>query len=69
MVLYSKFAHGSQFSGEKNDLKNPILSYRDIKQKPSLIFFGTPCIRKNLERICKDFFILNFFTYFDELLF
>ena len=43
MVLYSKFAYGSQFSEEKKQFKNPIVGYRDIKQKPSLIFFGTPC--------------------------
>ena len=44
MVLYSKFAYGSQFSGEKKRFKNPILGYQDIKQKPSLIPFGTPCM-------------------------
>ena len=27
----------------KKRFKNPILCCRDIKQKPSLIFFGTPC--------------------------
>ena len=43
MVLYSKLAYQSQFSGEKKRFKNPILGYRDIKQKPSLILFGTPC--------------------------
>ena len=28
----------------KNCIENPILSCQDIKQKPSLIFFGTPCM-------------------------
>ena len=40
--MYSKFVYGSQFSGEKQ-FKIPILGCRDIKQKPSLILFGTPC--------------------------
>ena len=38
MVLYSKCAYGSQFSGE-----NPFIGCQDIKQKSSLIPFGTPC--------------------------
>ena len=43
MVLYSKFAYGSQFR-RKKQFKNPILGCRAIKQKPSLILFGTPCM-------------------------
>ena len=42
MVMYSKFAYGSQFSREKKQFENPILGCRDIKQKQSQIFFGTP---------------------------
>ena len=44
LVLYSKYAYGSQFSGEKKRLKNPILGFQDIKQTPSLILFRTPCM-------------------------
>ena len=29
---------------EKKLFENPTLYCRDIKQKPSLIFFGTPCM-------------------------
>ena len=38
---------------EKKRFENPSLGCRDIKQKPSLIFFGTPCtcIRKVLPYI------------------
>ena len=39
MVLYSKFVYASQFPGE-----NPIIGCWDIKQKTSLILFGTPCM-------------------------
>ena len=42
MVLNSKFAYGSQLSGEKNDLRIRFL-VAEISSKPSLIFFGTPC--------------------------
>ena len=42
MVVYSKFAYGSQFSGGKG-FENPILGCWDIKRNPSLILFGTPC--------------------------
>ena len=37
MVLYSKFAYGSQFSGEKKRFVNPFIGYRDIKQTRWLI--------------------------------
>ena len=29
----------------RKQFENPIIGCRDIKQKPSLILFGTPCIR------------------------
>ena len=34
----------------KKRFENPIIGCRDIKQKPSLIFFGTPCrlVKKNI---------------------
>ena len=51
MVLYSKFAYGSQFSGEKKQFKSPIIGCRDIKQNPSLILFGTPC---RYQGLCKN---------------
>ena len=42
MVLCSKFAYGSQFSGEKKKLyENLIIGCQDIKLKHSLILFGT----------------------------
>ena len=44
MVLYSKFAHGSQLSGEKKDLRIRYLVTEILSKKNSLILFGTPCI-------------------------
>ena len=43
MVLYSKFAYGFQFSGGEKNIFKMIQRCQDIKQKPSLILFGTPC--------------------------
>ena len=43
MVLYSKFAYGFQFSGGETSILKMIHGCQDIKQKPCLILFGTPC--------------------------
>ena len=41
MVLYSKFAYGSQFSGEKNDLKIRYLVDEILSKNPVLFFWDT----------------------------
>ena len=46
MVLHSKFAYGSQFSGEKNDLKIRYL-VAEILGKLGCSFFGTTCTKQN----------------------
>ena len=46
MVLYSKF--GSQFSGEKNDLKIRYL-VAEILSKNGVSFFWTPCMHMTLK--------------------
>ena len=42
MVLYSKFAYGSQFSGEKNYLKILQLVYEILGKNPVSFFLGRP---------------------------
>ena len=42
MVLYSKCAYGSQFSGEKNDLKIRSLVAEILSKNPVLFFLGHP---------------------------
>ena len=39
------------FQEKKKRFKNPILGYQDIKQKNSLIFFGTPCTKTMLTTV------------------
>ena len=46
-IMFMIHKHGYQFSGEKKWFENPIFGRRDIKQKRSLIFFGTHCIMNN----------------------
>ena len=46
MVLYSKCAYGSQFSGEKNDLKIRSLVAEILSKNPVSFFLGHPvCLR------------------------
>ena len=63
MVLYSKILYGSQFSGEKNDLKIRYLVAEKLSKKNSFILFGTPCkihlslvsaIASQLHEICNS---------------
>ena len=49
MVLYSKFAYGSQFSGEKNNLKIRYL-VAEILIKQTCSFFYTRCRRLKIIR-------------------
>ena len=42
MVLYSKFAYGSQFSGQKNDLKIRYLVAKILGKIPVSFFLGHP---------------------------
>ena len=42
MVMYSKFAYGSQFSEEKNDLKIRYLVAEILSKNPVLLFLGHP---------------------------
>ena len=42
--LYSKFAHGSHFSGEKDDLKIRYLVVEILSKNPVLIFLGHPVL-------------------------
>ena len=44
MVLYSKCAYGSQFSGEKNDLKIRSLVAEILSKNPVLFFLGHPVL-------------------------
>ena len=44
MVLYSKFVYGSQFLGEKNDLKIRYLVAEILSKLGGAFFFDTPCI-------------------------
>ena len=46
MVLYSKWPYGSQFSGEKNDLKIRSLVAEILSKNPVLFFLGHPVISK-----------------------
>ena len=42
MVLYSKFAYGSQFSGEKNILKIRYMVVEILSKNPVSFFLGHP---------------------------
>ena len=54
MVLYSKFAYGSQFSGEKNDLKIRYLVAEILSKHPVSFFLGHPVVRRmDYERLTK----------------
>ena len=44
MVLYSKWPYGSQFSGEKNDLKIRSLVAEILSKNPVLFFLGHPVV-------------------------
>ena len=50
----------------KKRFENPIFGCRDIKQTPSLIFFGTPCrsqiLTQNQLRVVSERFLLNIFV-------
>ena len=69
MVLYSKFAYGSQFSGEKNDLKIRYLVAKILSKSPVLFFLGNPVcqerhINSNMSRgtcqeWCQDWHVSN----------
>ena len=51
MVLYSKFAYGSQFSEEKNDLTILHLVAKILGKNPVSFFLGRPVVGSCLECI------------------
>ena len=48
MVLYSRFLYGSQFSGEKNDLKIRYLVTEILSKHGVLFFLGHPVMLASL---------------------
>ena len=48
MVLYSKFAYGSQFSGEKNDLKIRYLVAEILSKQSGSFFFIHPVLAQSI---------------------
>ena len=59
MVLYAKFAHGSQFLGEKKQFVNPLHGLQVITiivmKENSGVFFETPCRIRPLSRPRRPF--------------
>ena len=49
MVLYSKWPYGSQFSGEKNDLKIRSLVAEILSKNPVSFFLGHPVYQTKLD--------------------
>ena len=60
MVLYSKCAYGSQFSGEKNDLKIRSLVAEILSKNPVLFFLGHPVHIQCQPPVCLEPFRNNF---------
>ena len=63
MVLYSKFAYGSQFSGEKKkQVENPIPGYQDINPKMIFVFLPYRLTKAGIfaKKECFVLFFVNF---------
>ena len=50
MVLYSKFAYGSQFSEEKNDLTILHLVAKILGKNPVSFFLGRPVVPEAVKK-------------------
>ena len=55
MELYSKFAYGSQFSGEKKDLKIRYLVAEILSKTPVLFFLGHSVLLPDIHESQREF--------------